>query len=464
MKKTTTETPFSIKEILNMEVAPALGCTEPAAVALCAAAAGSLIPRKGLNQMDLWLSTNLYKNAFAVAIPGAKGATGIDLAAALGLACGDPYQGLLVLEPINAKAIQTARQWIHAGRVRVHLLARRKGIFVRCRLTRGRQTAEAVIRDTHDNLVELKLNGRRIASHPLLTGMRKDHRCLQKLEEFLRDRSLEDMLEMVDHLDRDDFDFVMRGVRYNLDLARHGLSYGCGLGIGRTLDRLVRKRLLKNDMILSAKRLTSAASDARMSGVKLPAMSSAGSGNHGLTAILPIWAVKENLKISDRQKVLRAIALSHLITGFVKAFTGRLSAVCGCSIAAGAGASAGVAYLLEGNTRQIAAAIKNLISDLAGVICDGAKVSCSLKLATAAGTAVQAALFAVHGVDVSDNDGITGLTSEQTTQNIARLSTQGMVETDRTILQIMIDKQFSRKDLGPVSSCPKSCNGKKTCS
>ncbi len=464
MKKTTPGTSFSIKEILNMEVAPALGCTEPAAVALCAAAAGSLIPGKGFSRMDLWLSTNLYKNAFAVAIPGAEGATGIDLAAALGLACGNPRLGLLVLQPITPKAIQTARRWIQAGRVRVHLLARRKGIFVRCKLTRANKSAEAVIRDTHDNLVDLKLNGIRIACHSLLTGTRKDHCGLQKLEDFLRHQTLGDLLAMVDHLDRDDFEFVMRGVRYNLDLARHGLTFGCGLGIGRMLDHLVRNRLLKNDMILSAKRLTSAASDARMSGVKLPAMSSAGSGNHGLTAILPIWAVQQHLRIADRRKALRAIALSHLITGYVKAFTGRLSAVCGCSIAAGAGAAAGVAYLLGGNTSQIAAAIKNLISDLAGVICDGAKVSCSLKLATAAGTAVQAALFAVHGVDVSDSDGITGRTSEQTTQNIARLSTQGMVETDQTILQIMIDKQFSRKDLGSASPCPRSCNGKKTCS
>ncbi len=464
MKKTPTATPFTVKEILSMEVAPALGCTEPAAVALCSAAAGSLIPGKGLDQMDLWLSTNLYKNAFAVAIPGTEGATGIDLAAALGLACGDPRLGLLVLQPITPKAIRTARQWLQAGRVRVHLLARRKGIFVRCKLTRVNKFAEAVLRDTHDNLVELKLNGRRIANHLLLTGTRNDHCGLQKLEEFLRDRSLEDLLSMVDDLDNDDFNFVMQGVRYNLELAKHGLAYGCGLGIGRMLDRLVRKRFLKNDMILSAKRLTSAASDARMSGVKLPAMSSAGSGNHGLTAILPIWAVRQHLRIADRRKVLRAIALSHLITGFVKAFTGRLSSICGCSIAAGAGAAAGVAYLLGGNTGQIAAAIKNLISDLAGVICDGAKVSCSLKLATAAGTAVQAALFAVHGVDVSDNDGIIGRTSEQTTQNIARLSTQGMVETDQTILQIMIEKQFNRNNIGLVSPCPKTCIGKNICS
>ena len=188
--------------------------------------------------------------------------------------------------------------------------------------------------------------------------------------------------------------------------------------------------------------MASSACDARMSGVKLPAMSSAGSGNHGLTAILPIWAVKGYMSGPDRNKVLRAIALSHIVTGYIKSHTGRLSAVCGCSIAAGAGAAAGVVYLMGGDMHQIASAIKNLIGDLAGVICDGAKASCALKLATAAGTAVQSALFALHGVDVKESDGIIALTPEQTLKNVAQISTQGMIETDRIILQIMMEKQF----------------------
>ena len=195
-------------------------------------------------------------------------------------------------------------------------------------------------------------------------------------------------------------------------------------------------------MILEARILTSSACDARMSGVKLPAMSSAGSGNHGLTAILPIWAVKDHVSHSDRKDVLRAIALSHIITGYVKSHTGRLSAVCGCSVAAGAGAAAGTAYLMGGDLRRISSAIKNLIGDLAGVICDGAKASCALKLATAAGTAVQSALFSLHGVNVKESDGIIDFTPEQTLRNMGQISTQGMIETDRIILQIMVEKQF----------------------
>jgi L-cysteine desulfidase len=225
-------------------------------------------------------------------------------------------------------------------------------------------------------------------------------------------------------------------------LAEYGLKHGPGLGVGKALDRLVRQRIIRKDMIQAARIMTSAAADARMAGAKLPAMSSAGSGNHGLTAILPLCAVFDYVDC-DRSTLLRAVGLSHIITAYIKAHTGRLSAVCGCSIAAGAGVSAGVAYLMSGSISHIAGAIKNVAEDLAGVICDGAKSGCALKLATAAGTAVQAALFSLQGVNVQSTDGIIDQSPEQTMQNLGTLSTQGMIETDRTILKIMMEKQFS---------------------
>jgi L-cysteine desulfidase len=272
------------------------------------------------------------------------------------------------------------------------------------------------------------------------------------LEQWISGLSLEEMVEFLDDLDAEDFEFIEEGIRYNMALAMHGLKYGPGLGIGMTLERLVCEGLLKKDMILAARILTAAASDARMSGVNLPAMSSAGSGNHGLTAVLPIRALIDYVTYEDPLRVLRAIALSHILTIYIKAHIGRLSAICGCSVAAGAGAAGGIAYLLNGNTHHIAGAIKNLIGDLAGVICDGAKAGCSLKLATAAGTAVQSALLALHGIDVKPTDGIIASTSEQTMRNVGELSTQGMAETDRTILRIMITKHFESRNLesGPV--------------
>jgi L-cysteine desulfidase len=277
----------------------------------------------------------------------------------------------------------------------------------------------------------------------LLSGGREDGKNeLAEVEGWVKELSLKRILELLDDLDSEDMAFLEESVRYNMRLTEYGLKYGPGLGVGKTLERLVRQRLIKKDMILAARMLTSAAADARMAGVKLPAMSSAGSGNHGLTAVLPIWAVKAFIECEEKS-VLKAIGLSHIITAYVKAHTGRLSAVCGCSIAAGAGATAGVTYLLGGNIQHIAGAITNLTEDLAGIICDGAKASCALKLATAAGTAVQAALFSLQGVNVQSIDGIIGTSWEQTTQNIGTISTVGMIETDRTILKIMLGKQFS---------------------
>ena len=185
---------------------------------------------------------------------------------------------------------------------------------------------------------------------------------------------------MIDELDAEDLAFLEEGIQTNLRLAEHGLKFGSGLGVGKTLERLVRQKLINSDMIVAAKILTSAASDARMAGVSLPAMSSAGSGNHGLTATLPIWAVKDFLQCKP-QTVLEAVGLSHLVTAYVKAHTGRLSARCGCSIAAGA--TGRVTYLLGGGLHHMASAIMNLTEDLAGIICDGAKAGCSLKLLTA---------------------------------------------------------------------------------
>ncbi|MHC4322861.1 MAG: L-cysteine desulfidase family protein [Planctomycetota bacterium] len=392
--------------------------------------------------MELWINPGIYKNAFGVAIPGAKGAIGIDWAAALGFYGGDPELKLEVLEPIDSDSVEIARNFIESGNVRTNLLKDKEGIYIRSKLTTADETAEAVIEGTHDNLTSLSYNGVPVQDNPLFSSSTKDHSAIHRLEEFLRSRTLAELIALLEDMDEEDYDSVMQGVRYNLELSKHGLDFGDGLAVGKTLELLVEKGLIKKDMILEAKILTSSACDARMSGVKLPAMSSAGSGNHGLTAILPIWAVKDHVNHSDTKDVLKAIALSHIITGYIKSHTGRLSAVCGCSVAAGAGAAAGAAYLMRGDLSRISSAIKNLIGDLAGVICDGAKASCALKLATAAGTAIQSALFSLHGVNVKESDGIIDFTPEQTLRNMGQISTQGMIETDRIVLQIMVEKQF----------------------
>lgn len=436
---------FSVKDILRMEVAPALGCTEPAAIALGAAAAASLLDKRKITAIEVWVDANIYKNSMAVSIPGTEGLCGLDVASALGAVGGDPERKMEVLEPVDDDALAQAKDILRTGKVKVHLLPDRKKLFIRTTVQSKHTIAESIIRDSHDNIVSLKLNNKAIVENPLLSKKdgEESGKGLEELETWLKGLSLAELYALIDDLDTEDVRFLEEGVQVNLRLAEYGLKHGCGLGVGKTLDRLVRQQLIKKDMILTAKILTSSASDARMAGIKMPAMSSAGSGNHGLTAILPIWAVKDYIKC-DKSDILRAVGLSHIITAFVKAYTGRLSALCGCSIAAGAGATAGITYLLGGSLHHIAGSIKNLTEDLAGVICDGAKAACSLKLATAAGTAVQAALFALQGVQVHHSNGIIEATPEKTMQNIGIISTDGMIETDRTILRIMMEKEFSR--------------------
>ncbi len=439
---------FTVKDILKMEVAPALGCTEPVAIALGAAAAASLLPGEPVRSIEIWVDPNIYKNGLAVSIPGTGGLSGLDTASAIGALGGDPEMGLEVLAPVDDQVADRAKALLREGRVKVNLLQDQIGILIRTTVHSENHKAESVIQDMHDNIVSLRLDDQEVHDSPLLSGKTTDggKEALAALEVWLKGLSLAQLVELLDDLDGADMAFIEEGVRVNLRLADYGIKHGSGLGVAKAMERLVRQQVMKKDMILAAKILTSAASDARMAGVKLPAMSSAGSGNHGLTATLPIWAIKDFL-ICDENEVLKAIGFSHIITACIKAYTGRLSAVCGCSIAAGAGAAAGAAYLLGGDVHHIAGAIKNLTEDLAGVICDGAKAGCSFKLATAAGSAIQAALFSLQGVDVQPTDGIIGASPEETMRNIGTLSTQGMIETDRTILKIMLEKKFSK--VGP---------------
>lgn len=431
---------YSVKEILHLEVSPALGCTEPVAIALATAAA-SVMKNEKPDKIEVWVDPNIYKNGLAVIIPGTGGLNGLDTAAALGALCGDPFLGLEVLEPLDKAGVEEACRYKEKNTVRVNLLENHHGIYVRTMLTYKEHLVEAIIETVHDNIVSLTKNGNPVTDSTLVKSEQAHQANVSKLEDYIKKLTLDDLVEMINDLDDEDFIFLKEGITYNMRLAEYGLKHGSGLGVGMTLERLARLKILNRDMILSARIITSAASDARMGGIKLPAMSSGGSGNHGLTAILPIYAVSKYLDCDEKTQ-LEAIALSHLVTAYVKAQTGRLSAVCGCSVAAGAGATAGVTYLMGGTTAQMAGAITNLTEDLAGIICDGAKAGCALKLATAAGTAVQAALFAVHGVNVHSTDGIIGTSPEQTMQNIGPLSTQGMIDTDRTILKIMLEKHF----------------------
>ncbi len=432
---------YSAKDILQREVTPALGCTDPIAIALSTAAAARLVLPETVESISVHVDPNIFKNGFSVPIPGTAGLSGLELVAALGAFGGDPGKGLEVLETLTSESLEKAVTLVKNNAVTIHLLREHRGIHIQTLIRAGTHEAACLIEHTHDNIVSLTLDGVEAADRPVTSENRPVERFDRaNFDDWLRHLTLDEMLSMIDTFDDDDIEFIKKGVDLNCRLAEFGLSHKSGMGIGRTLQRLNDQGRIKMDMVLAARILTSAAADARMAGAGLPAMASAGSGNHGLTAVLPIRAVRDYLICNDKA-VYQAVGLSHVLTSVVKSHTGRLAPICGCSIAAGAGAAAGITWLMGGDRNQIAAAVKHLIGDLSGMICDGAKPGCALKLSTAAGNAVQASLLALEGVTLTNSDGILADTLEQTIQNLGVLSTRGMSETDATILDIMLNKE-----------------------
>ena len=264
--------PYTVKDILKIEVAPALGCTEPAGIALGAAAAVSVLPGKEIDSIEIWVDPNIYKNALGASIPGTPGLCGLEMAAALGALGGDPALKLEVLDPIDDAIVARAQEFLRAGSVKVNLLSDHKGLYIRTALKSGPDSVESVICDLHDNIVSLTLNGIEVVDSPLVSRANGEGKSgLVDLEAWLKGLSLERLVELVDQLDEEDLEFLEESVRTNMRLSEYGQKRGSGLGVGKTMERLARQGLIKRDMILAARMLTSAAADARMAGVKLPA-------------------------------------------------------------------------------------------------------------------------------------------------------------------------------------------------
>ena len=248
-----------------------------------------------------------------------------------------------------------------------------------------------------------------------------------------------DIIDFVNNVPIDDIKFISEAVELNNELAEAGKS-GPAMGLGKAIYEMVQEKRIGDDIISYAQMYTAYAIDARMGGIAKPAMSICGSGDHGLIATMPLIAIaqKENI---DQERLIRSIALSYLVTIYIKAFSGRLSAFCGCAVAAGTAVSAGVVYLLGGNATQIGYSIKNMACNITGVICDGGNYGCTLKAITAAAAAVQAALFSLKNIRIPDDSGIVGYTVEETMQNIGKIASPGMLETNNVILDIMLERQ-----------------------
>lgn len=414
-------------QILRRDVVPALGCTEPMSVAL-AAANCRLLLGCAPEQLQVWVSGNLFKNGMGVGVPG-TGMTGLAIAAAVGAIGGDPHAGLEVLKQLTSQQLEIAKQLL--PQVRVDVKAVPEVLYAEVVAQGGGHEARVVICTDHTRITLLELDGQELqrkSSAPAVTIKTAGNSAmtLQAIVEFALQVPLAGIA------------FIRDAAVMNQALSDEGLR-GYGLQIGKILTEQVERRLLSDDLMTLAMRLTSAASDARMDGAMLPAMSNSGSGNQGIAATMPVVAAARFLG-SSQEALTRALAMSHLVAIYIKTYQNKLSALCAASTAA-MGAGAAITWLLGGDYRQIGYCINNMIGDVSGIICDGAGSACSMKVSTSASAAIKASLMAVNNLGVTQSEGIVASTVDETIANLGRLSRQGMLDTDVEIINIMRAKQ-----------------------
>lgn len=418
---------MDLKSFFEHEVKPALGCTEPGAVAYAASVAAKRLdgpPR----HIHLRLSANVYKNGASVGIPGTDGLRGNLMAAALGAFGGDPDKGLQALENLTDSAVSTARAMVEAGQVTQEVQHEAPKVYAEVEMLRQGESATAIVAHQHDNLVEIRQNGQTV-------HFGEDCDGATGIPSYLRDLvrlSFEELWTAAGDIDGEIEKFLLTGVKMNMDVAKTGMEAPWGLAVGYAR----RKELAEQALELQLKAWTAAAADVRMAGGAMPVMSSAGSGNHGLTAIIPPAILAEKLGKSERE-LAEALALSHLVTGAVKAKIGRLTPICGCAVAAGAGAAAALARLMGGTPLQGESAVNFVISSVMGMICDGAKATCALKVSTAAGEAYSAAQLALDGRKIETQEGIIGPEFTTNTTAVGELCKIGFAAVDGTILRLI---------------------------
>ncbi|WP_195940177.1 L-cysteine desulfidase family protein [Romboutsia sp. 1001713B170131_170501_G6] len=422
-----------IVNILKAEVKPALGCTEPVAVALACAKAKELLGEE-IVKHNVLVSPNVYKNGMCVGIPGTE-RLGLKISVALGFIGGHSENGLRVLETLTEEEVKKAEEYMDTHPISISPADTKEKVYIEVNLEGKTRTSKVIIRTKHDNFVYLEENGNVLLNEQ---GIEEIAVTTEKEENIMDTITIEELVKNVEDLDFKDIEFLLEGITMNEEIANYGLNQKVGIGVGYGIKKSMEDGLLGDDLMNQAMMITAAASDARMAGVKMPVMSSNGSGNHGLTAILPIVAYNKKFPQSD-ERLAKALAISHLVTAYIKNYTGRLSAVCGCGVAASTGATAGLSWLMDGDKKQIEGAIENMVANLSGMICDGAKAGCALKLASAASAAVQSAIIAKQQCFVPPMNGIVGSKVEQSIQNLGRVSDKGMSVTDEVIINVMDD-------------------------
>ena len=444
-----TEREKEIIDIIRKEVKPALGCTEPIAVALACAKAVEVIAdnctmdcppgwrRSADFRISVSVSSNILKNGMGVGIPG-TGMVGIPVAAALGAVCGNSSLGLEVLKDLEASDVARARELVETKAVRVCVADTEHLLYVKATVSVGGAHASAevdphayaVIEDDHDRIVETSFADKILMSSEsgaasVDVGGKEYGLSVREIFDFAVSAPYEEI------------SFILEDRTLNLALAWEGLNGDYGLRVGKAI-RENQQEVFGDDYLSFAMGLTAAASDARMAGCTLPAMSNSGSGNQGITVSMPVIAYALKYKVDD-EHLARALILSNLVAIHIKSFLGKLSALCGCVVAS-TGSACGIVWLQGGGYKEVCAAIQNMAGNITGMVCDGAKVGCAMKVASGVSCAVQSAVLALRGACIPSTDGIIDDDVEKTIKNLGSIGSVGMKATDRMIMDIMLCK------------------------
>lgn len=425
-----------LKEVFKRGVMPALGCTEPIAIAYAASVAMqslkeikgvSVLPR--IDEIFITLDPGVFKNAAGVCIPRTEGMRGAKIAAALGAIISRPGPKLEVLANVERMDIEAANEILPM--VEIECDPEHDSLFISVLIKTDAGEVQVVIQESHTNITTIRIDGRDIKTLDL---QKRDDGDVADFHGELRRQTIASLVEIAKKITESDRAYIREGVTMNLALAERGRNLG---KFGSTIWAQVQD---ESDIFLTTKAIVACATDARMSGEDLPAMSSGGSGNQGVITILVPWNVGLKKGVAEAT-IEESIALSHLLNAYVKQYTGELAPICGCAVSAGLGAAAALAYQMSGgDLRTIGNAINNILGGANGLICDGAKNGCTLKVVSSADFVIMAGLFALDGKTVDENDGVIGNTPEQSIANLGRLCDEGLGLADGTIIRIILSK------------------------
>ena len=427
-----------ILEILRNHVVPALGCTEPIAVAL-ACARSSKECNGALDTIEVTVDTHTMKNALAVSLPGFND-RGLGLAAAAGALVAEPDKELMILKDLKKREIRQAKMLVSQGKVRIIADGSKKELYIQADIYSQNGHAKARIEGSHTNFTLIEVNGKTIAS--------KENQLVSNRSflEFLSSFEIAELIEIVEKLGISDLLFLLDGIDMVDKAAEEGLGGNSDFGYGTALMRLTKNWDISRDILSYVKIKAAAAGDARMTGMSVPIMSSFGSGNHGIVIYSCLSAVGKKEDI-PKERLIRAIALTHLLVGVIKYYTGILTVYCGCTVGAGAAAAIGAVYLLGGTIKEMDNAFRLFLSGLAGIFCDGAKENCAQKVSLAAALVIESAYLALDSKIVPKDSGIIGENYRETLENLKTLADESMDFFDTKLLRILHKKQPEQFDI-----------------